>query len=103
MQIIKDEASRVLKISGELEICGAEELRKVLLDLVCEELSPAVDLSEVESCDTTALQLFVSAGKTAARSDKQFKLTGLSDAMRSVSEALAVVLTQPLGGVQDAV
>ena len=59
------EASGILKISGTLDINVADELRTALLDFICTASRPVVDLSEVEECDTAALQVLCSAGVTA--------------------------------------
>jgi anti-anti-sigma factor len=92
VQITRDESNHVLKIAGTLEIGVAEELHRTLRDFVSEESSPAVNLSEVDGCDTAALQLLCSARKPAEQFGKPFRLAGLSAAVRNASEALGLSL-----------
>lgn len=93
VQIAKDEPARVLRIVGALEIGVAEELHRALRDLVGGDSMPVVDLSEVDACDTAALQLLCSARKTAESEGKTFKLGGVSDPIRNASAALGLSLT----------
>lgn len=94
MRIAKTESGDVLKLSGELRISVAEELRAALLDLVCTASRPIVDLSEVTQCDITGLQLLISAGRTAERSAKPFELVRMPAAVREAREALGLPMPQ---------
>ena len=85
MQIVKDE-SGVLKLSGPLEISDAVELQQALRELLDTAAKPVVDLSEVDACDTAALQLLCSARRTAELSGKPYSVRGVPDAIRQCSE-----------------
>ena len=92
MQIAKDESAQVLKVVGTLEIGVAEELHNALREFVGRESRPVVDLSQVDACDTAALQLLCSARKTAEGAGKTFELGGVSAAIRNASAALGLSL-----------
>ena len=92
MRVAKDDSGRVLKIAGALDIGEAEELHRVLRDFLCGESSAVVDLSEVEACDTAALQLLCSARKTAARASRPLQFSGISAAVRNTASELGLSL-----------
>ena len=94
MEITKDESGQVLKIAGTLEIAAAEELHNALRAFIDEAQQPVVDLSAVDGCDATALQLLCSARKTAEGAGKPFELTGVSTAILDASAALGLRLTE---------
>ena len=94
MQITRDEPGQVLKIAGTLGISLAGELRNALRAFIGEAQQPVVDLTEVDGCDATALQLLCSARKTAEGSGKPFELTGVSAAILDASAALGLRLTE---------
>ena len=94
MRIAKDESGSALHISGNLSIETAEELRASMLDLLAAASDVSLDLSAVEACDTAALQLFCSAGKTAQARGIRLEFVGMPDAV--VRTALELGL--PVGG-----
>jgi len=90
-------STNVLKLSGELRIHNADELRATLLDFVHLASHPVVDLSEVTECDTTGWQLLISAGRTAERLAKPFALAQLPEALQESGVSLGLTLpTTPL-------
>jgi anti-anti-sigma regulatory factor len=92
VRIDRGESSSVLKISGNLGITDAEELRLALADFLCATPAPAVDLSEVEECDTTVLQILWASHRTAKRSAKSLQIVGVPDAVKELSAALGLSL-----------
>ena len=100
MQIVKDE-SGVLKLSGPLEISDAVELQQALRELLDTAAKPVVDLSEVDACDTAALQLLCSARRTAGPSGKPYSVRGVPDAIRQCSEGLGLRLSEIGAEVRD--
>lgn len=94
MRIAKDESGSGLHISGNLSVETAEELRAALLDVLAAASDVSLDLSAVEACDTAALQLFCSAGKTAQARGIRLEFVGMPDAV--VRTALELGL--PVGG-----
>ena len=103
MRITKDASGQVLKLAGTLGIGVAEELQTALRDYIGEAARPIVDLSGVEECDTTALQLLCSAGKTAERAGKRLETTGISAAAVSASAALGISIFAPSPGASGSV
>lgn len=98
MQLTKDASGGVLKIAGALHISTAEELRDALREWVSGEARPCadlykIDLSEVDECDASALQLLCSACKTAERSNKRLAFAGVSAAICDAVAALGLSLT----------
>jgi anti-sigma B factor antagonist len=67
-----------LKISGDMTIYHAQELKSALLDALsdCEELE--INLAEVSDMDTAGFQLLVMAKRSALAADKQLTLTAHS-------------------------
>jgi len=102
VQITKDGSGRVLKIAGTLDIGVADELQKALREFVSGDSEPIVDLSEVDECDTAALQLLCSARKTANGSGRHCELAGLSASIQNASAALGLSLANP-GGDEGAI
>jgi anti-anti-sigma factor len=73
-----DTIDGVLKISGTLDIGVAGELHRALRGFLETARNPVLDLSEVDGCDVTGLQLLYSARKTAQGSSKALQFTGVS-------------------------
>ena len=94
MQIDKDESASVLRISGALRINQVDELHTALRDLFFTASRPVIDLTQVNECDTAALQLLCSARHTAERLTRSFEMVGVSDAIRDASVALGLSLTE---------
>lgn len=69
-----DPSGGVLKLSGELRIEDAGDLRAALFEFVSAAASPVVDLSGVTECDTAALPLLLSAARTTVRQMVTFPL-----------------------------
>jgi anti-anti-sigma regulatory factor len=92
VRVAKDDSGRVLTIASALDIGEAEELHRALRDFVCGDSGVVVDLSEVDACDTTALQLLCSARKTAARAARPLRFTGISAAVRNTASELGLSL-----------
>jgi len=104
MQIAKADSGRILKLSGALQIDGADELRAALLDFVGAASRPVVDLSDVTECDTAGWQLLISASRTAERSAKTVELVGLSAAVREAGAVLGLSGANPVcRGSEDAI
>jgi anti-anti-sigma factor len=103
MEITKDESGgrHRLKLAGRLDIQGSEELRDALRDLAKGGLNSIVDVSEVEACDTTALQLLYAARKTVAAGGGRFTLAGLSSGLVESSAAIGVSLKELTGDSEN--
>ena len=81
MQFNETENPRALKLSGVLKVSAADELHAVLDRYVQANHEVRLDVSEVEACDITAIQLLYSAEKTAKGTGKLFLLGEPSAAM----------------------
>jgi anti-sigma B factor antagonist len=83
--------SALLRITGELTIYRAAELKQVLLAELTELADPApleVDLSGVTNIDTAGVQLLMLAKKTAQAGQRELRLVAHSPAVIEVFELL---------------
>jgi anti-anti-sigma factor len=85
-------AAGLLRIAGVVDTYAAAALYSQLGRLIEEQAAPAVDLSGVESCDFTAIQLLCAARRSAERAGKPFSVTALSE---GVSRTCAVLGLSP--------
>jgi anti-sigma B factor antagonist len=78
----------VVQPSGHINATNATKLRQQLAEsLSSQQVSSLwIDMSHVESLDSAGLMVLVSTLTLAQRSDKQFKLFGVSPAVRIVFE-----------------
>jgi anti-anti-sigma factor len=90
VQITKDESGQTLSIKGALDIGAAEVLRQTLHDFIGESSSPILELSEIEFCDTAAVQVLSSAQITAERLHKPLTFGALSPAVANTCAALGL-------------
>lgn len=90
MRTTTDESGGVLRLAGGLGICETEQLHRTLVEALNKASSLTLDLSEVETCDTAALQLLYSARITAERSGKSIKIQGASQPVLATCETLGV-------------
>lgn len=88
MQIARDESCEVLKVAGTLDIGASREFQKALRDALDGGPAVILDLSAVEQCDITGLQLLCSARKSADRASKSLEVRSISDAVARTAAAL---------------
>ena len=79
-----------LRVAGAPDTYAAAELRDRLAQALEERAELAVDLSAVESCDFTTIQLLCSARRSAGERGKPFKVTALSEAVAGACAALGL-------------
>ena len=89
--------SGLLQIAGTLDIYSADAFREELVRHVQARPSVALDLSAVEACDITGLQLLCSAAKTAAADGKRFEIAAVSTALTETRTALGFTAEQLSG------
>lgn len=65
----------VLKLSGDLTIYHAQELKNVLLEALAESDELELNLAEVSDMDTAGFQLLVMAKRTALENSKELRLS----------------------------
>ena len=82
----------MLKITGAVDICTGDALRTALLAYLHEQPAVVLDLSQVDICDTTALQLLYATRRSAERSNKPFRLVAVSPAIEQTCAALGICL-----------
>jgi len=95
----------VVRVKGDLHISDAGELRSALLDELEAAPALALDLSEVDGCDTASFQLLYSLRKSAERDGKELHVSAPSAAMRTASVLLGLSLDDmtfiPAAGVTE--
>ena len=79
-----------LRAAGALDTYAAAELRDALAKALEERAELAVDLSAVEGCDFTTIQLLCSARRSAEESGKPFVVTAFSEAVAGACAALGL-------------
>jgi len=90
-----------LRAAGTLDTYGAAELRDALARALEERASLALDLSAVESCDFTAIQLLCSARRSAREQGKPFAVTALSEAVAGACASLGLPPEALTGAGED--
>jgi anti-anti-sigma factor len=85
-------AAGVLRLSGALDIYGAESLRDTLQARLRsgDDGEIVVDLGDVGTCDTSAIQLLLSTRRTAAGSGRALRFVNLSAGVRGSCKRLGV-------------
>nr|WP_321404795.1 STAS domain-containing protein [uncultured Desulfobacter sp.] len=71
-----DDGNLVMKIEGSLSAYDVGELKDRLLTNISNYQEIVLDISDVTEFDTLGIQLILSAGKTAEKLKKIFKITG---------------------------
>jgi anti-anti-sigma factor len=89
-QTIERSDAGTLRLAGALDAYAAVELCDALSEALRDQAELAVDLSAVESCDFTTIQLLFSALRSAEQAGKPFAVTALSEAVLEACAALGV-------------
>ncbi len=94
MAFIKEDrdGKSFLRLEGPLTVYEVGEMREVLLASMEKDRELVVDIAGINDCDTTGVQLLVSARKKAKKEKKKFFITGNSDAVRNAAERIGVSL-----------
>jgi len=79
-----------MKVRGELSIQCADDLHRLFTESIGRDVDLVLDLSEVQTCDTAALQLICSLRKTAVRRGRGFRIAALSPAIELTVSALGM-------------
>lgn len=90
MTLATNDRTGVLKISGTLDIDEADALREALLTAFRLQAEIALDLSEVDACDTAALQVLLAGQRNAASAGKTFRMVAVSDSVTGTAAALGL-------------
>lgn len=91
------EPESLLRISGALDLSEAGALHQALSDYLANQSRATLDLSQVEACDVSALQLLCAAHKQALQSNQHFRLVAVSDVVQSTAAALGLSLAELTG------
>jgi anti-anti-sigma regulatory factor len=86
----------VFKSSSLQTIRTVDELHKALTDYLDRSPAVAVDLSEVEECDTAALQVIYALRESAIRRRRWFQITAVSAAVTETAAALGLRIEELL-------
>jgi anti-anti-sigma regulatory factor len=90
MKLIIENISGVLRLAGALEIGAAEELHRGMTEYFRGGPKFALDLSDVEECDTAALQLICSLRNSAGQAREPFQVIAASPAVLETCAALGL-------------
>jgi anti-anti-sigma regulatory factor len=71
-----DDGNLAIKIKGALTAYEVGELKIRLLKKMSNYQEIFLDIHDVTECDTLGIQLLLSAGKTAEKLNKTFRITG---------------------------
>ncbi len=77
IEIISCEPLAPLVIGGTADVYSASELRDALLSYIQSAPAPVVDISAVDGCDATGLQLLISARISARQAGKALIIDSL--------------------------
>src|ERR1700677_4534373 len=88
MTLTNDPNTCILKVTGTLDIDSANRLRETLLDCFLSQPCVTADLSEVDNCDTSALQVILAGQRDAASQGKAFSVTAPSVSIIGMAAAL---------------
>ena len=81
---VKDEE---LCLVGQISINDAESLIKILTEYIqAQKEIVKINLADVETMDTTILQVLVAAKRTTKQADKRFELLGVKGELRETFE-----------------
>jgi anti-anti-sigma factor len=86
-----------LRIDGELNITNASELVERLAGSLNRSGDIVADFSEVQSCDTAALQIICSWRKSALEQGRRARIAAFSHAVEETAAVLGVSI-QELSG-----
>ncbi len=86
-----------LTIEGELTIYEVADLRMRLLESFSENQPIELDLTRVEECDASGVQLLCSAKLTAEQTGKNYTVSSTSDAVINAIEGIGLNPSEVLG------
>ena len=86
-----NDGNLAMKIEGPLSAYEVGDIKERLLKKFSDHQEIVVDISDVTECDALGIQLLLSAGKTAEKLKKIFRITGdaqpIQDAMTGMGLA----------------
>ena len=92
MKLRQGELPGILAVSGSLEIDAANELRQALLVCLSQQSEVVLDLSSVDKCDVTGLQVLLAGQRSALAAGKAFRILGVPAAVTESAAALGLSL-----------
>ena len=87
-----------MKITADLNIATAAELRDVLIEQLDRGSDMVLDLSEATGCDAAAFQILFALGKSAAAQHRVCRIEAASDAVKKKAEILGIRLEDLVKG-----
>ena len=86
-----------IRLTGEITIRNAAELRRRFTDALDRKADLVADLSTVESCDAAGLQLICSSRKTATARGLRLRIESLSPAIEAAARGIGLPLVELTG------
>lgn len=83
-----------LSVTGELTIAGVAALRESFAERLSQDEEVVVDLSGVDYCDASGLQLLWSLRKSADERKIGIRLLGISPAVRETAAAIGLRIAE---------
>ena len=95
MTITYEKATSLLKVSGAVGILQVRQLQYSLQRHLADGLEVNLDLGDLATCDTSAIQVFFSAQKTAAAAGIPLHFVSVSDAVMDLLATLGLAFDFP--------
>lgn len=76
----------LVRLSGEVDLSWSQQVRRVVLDALRQNVPVGVDLAEVSYIDSSGIAALVEGYQGARAADGRFVLVAVSDAVRAVLE-----------------
>lgn len=87
---ISSDTSGTFRLEGTLDIYSAERLLSTLADCLANSDTVTLDLGGVESCDTTGIQLLLSARVSAAEQKKSVQFRDIPEPVAACCHRLGL-------------
>ncbi|MDE3166197.1 MAG: STAS domain-containing protein [Acidobacteriota bacterium] len=85
METTAEGGARVLRVSGELSIANAAELRQALLGAMAGPGRAVLNLAALSSADLSGLQLLYSAHRSGRAADGRLEIAGVPQWLRTLA------------------
>jgi len=87
-----NESNAELRLGGPLTIRTAEQAREALVQVVAERAPNAIDLAEIDDCDTAGVQILVAMEKSLTKAGKALRVIAMSGIVRETAAVIGVSL-----------
>jgi anti-anti-sigma factor len=95
-RLITPDGQLVVTLSGEIDIATVAQARAYLLDVIDNEVSPAmIDVSGVTFCDAAGLGVFAKVAERARDAGRPIRLTGARPALIRIMRITGLDVAYP--------